>query len=385
MAVLDDIIAQQLRQYPGGPADPFQAVLPQSYADRLTGGLRAADPATMANVPGPEEEAGQGSNILGELAQRWTPSMTNFWLRPSVAPHVANVLAQLAPLALGLSGEGDEGELVGPARATARFFGDEVYPYSSAEREAFMRKFPGSAHETYSAPSRTMALPDLEQESRYHGATSGKPITRVLPPEQVPQAGPLLLGKGFYTTDDLYVAKGYAGTGAGPTYRIYEINPEKLKFLDADNERIPMRVLDRVDDLLPNIIKDRNAPNGVQAVKGRWILNKKALAQQTGYDVLTRFTDQSPMSEQIQAALRQALQDEGYAGLKHVGGGITGGVPHNVKIYFNPGRDVRMRVLPSDEWKQSFIRDVPIPGAPAGSAMGFRLGRQRVPAPVIGR
>lgn len=492
MAIIDDIVAQQLRQYPGGPVDPVRAVLPQSYADQYTGGLRPVDPAMAATVPGKEEEALQPSDTSSELINRWYGPGFRRQYGQQTGDLITSVISQVAPLMLGAMGD-EEGEGGGildalrgpvrktsalstreqpipalrfpsgvihmgqpdetmhyqilqrlldehpnqhvqflkpesgwiwkgkfhdrdemtallrrtadaaypgmegtagttfpfqPARGTARFFGDEVYPYSSAERAAIKRKFPESAHETYSAASSTKVLPrpynqrdatDIgiaEQPSRYHGATNQEPIRVVLPPEIASHPGNLL-GQGFYTTDDVYVAGGYGH----PTYNVYEINPGKLKFLDANKESVPQNVLDRVTQILPNTVPDRNSPSGVQAIKNRWLLNRNALAKEKAYKVFTRFTDQSTLSKTVQVALRQAMEDEGYAGITHIGGGITQGAPHRVKIYFNPGRDVRMRVMPSDEWKSVYVRDKPVPGAPG--LMGFRLGKERVPAPVV--
>jgi hypothetical protein len=397
MAVLDDVIAQQLAQYPYAPQSPVRALLPQSQADVYSGGLRPADP-TMTNVPSAEEEALQGSNILGDLAQRYTPAYSRFWFRPSVAPTVSNVLAQVVPLIAGMSmggeeeGEGIAGALRDPARLTQRFFGEEELPYTQSEIAAFKRKLPESAHESYSVPAATRILPRTpeneaaygagvgipEQPSRYHGARLEEPYRVLLPPEVASNPGNLL-GKGFYTTDKVHVAGGYGR----PVYNVYEINPRGLKFLNVQDEPLPQRVIDRVGELLPNSIPDRNSPSGVIAVKSRWQLQKGAFSRQNAYPVLTRFTDQSPLSNLIQEKIRQALEEEGYAGIRHTGGAITGGEPHDVKIYFNPGRDTRMRVIPTprEQWKSVYVRDKPIPGYPGRT--GFRLGQQRVPAPIV--
>lgn len=393
MAVLDDIIAQQLSQYPGGPTSPVRALLPQSQADLYTGGLRPADP-TLANVPTAGEEALQPSDIPAQWVQKSMGPGFRRQYGQQYGDLVTNVVASIAPLMLGMVGGGEEGEelagaLRGPARATASL-GDE-YTWTPRQRAALIsagfrhpeRNYPELAHEVYAVSPRT--TPDLslvEQPGRYHGSKGG-PIAMVSSPETASHPGNLL-GKALYTTDNPEIAESY-----GIPYRIYEVDPEKLKFLDANNEKLPPGVLDRVTELLPPFIRDRSAPNGVQAIKSRWLLNRNALAKQNAYQVFKRFSDQSPLSNEISKALRQAMEDEGYAGIMHLGGEITGGVRHNVKLYFNPVRDIRPRVMPSREWipRHEMIRDVPVPGAPPGTPMGFRFGslaHQRVPAPISG-
>lgn len=393
MAVLDDVIAQQLAQYPYAPQSPVRTLLPQSQADVYSGGLRPADP-TMANVPSAEEEALQGSNILGDVAQRVTPAYSKFWFGPRMGPTVSNVLSQVVPLiaGMGMGGEEEEGAIAGalrdPARLTQRFFGEEEYPFTKDEIARFKRMYPRSAgHESYSTPAATKILPrprdsELadwgipEQPSRYHGARMEEPYRVLLPPEIASNPGNLL-GKGFYTTDNVHVAGGYGH----PVYNVWEINPRGLKFLDVRNEPLPQRVIDRVGQLLPDSIPSKNSQSGVIAVKSRWLLQKNAFAKQNAYPVLTRFTDQSTLSTLIQEKIRQALEEEGYAGIRHVGGEITGGTRHDVKIYFNPGRDTRMRVIPKEQWKRVFVHDMPIPTYPGKT--GWRFGQKRVPAPVV--
>jgi len=218
-----------------------------------------------------------------------------------------------------------------------------------------------------------------EAEPRFHGTQA--PISTVLSP-QVASAKSNLYGPGFYTTDNLSVAEGYASGArvglpeSGPKYRVYEINPN-LKLLHAEKP-IPENVLQKlgerygnVDDWMQRITKRDpehpgknffDPPYGLEQPqlkdfpmtledfmqRERFRLasrGKTGLRNKQGWEV-------APTPEQVTKELFDALKKEGYGGIEHTGGKIMGGEPHRVKIYWNPDRDIRIR--PMDEPKKSF-------------------------------
>jgi hypothetical protein len=168
----------------------------------------------------------------------------------------------------------------------------------------------------------TKATPELEaQPYRVHGTPD--PIMRMVSPDMVSRSGNLV-GPGFYSTDSYHVARGYAGGPAGEVYRVYEVEP--IKWLDADVEPFPTRVLRRMDRRFPNKPDWEKEFHGVPAKQ-----------------VMERFS--THLSRDYQDALVEEMKDEGYGGLYHTGGRPTGTASHQVKVYWDPEKQIRIRSL----------------------------------------
>jgi hypothetical protein len=356
-ALLSQAVADQLRQVPPfvGPPNP-------------NAGIRG--------IPTAEEEALQPTNISGDVVRNLIARRAHeqYGRYGDIA---TDVLAQLAPMVLGME-TGNVSSEVSEALSGLR----ETTPYRSApttpfgkytvesEMSPFERNYWRSMGEE--VPRRpvpeTKPLPELaSQPGRFHGTP--QEIRLMVPPEMVSAKGNLV-GPGLYTTDDLAIARGY-GQG-GITYRIYEMRPD-MKFLD-EKEPIPLSALKRARAFLPG----RTKMGGVGEA-GAW--DPQRWAGRPSYDVfkLLSYDNPSPENHRAIDAITKALREEGYDGLKHTGGLLTGGEKHAVKVYWDVN-DVRL--VPTHQYQTSYVRDVPIPGHPG--AFGFRKEFKRISRPLMG-
>jgi hypothetical protein len=260
---------------------------------------------------------------------------------------------------------------------------------------------PGQTGELYPG-AYTTPLRSIEEqtgEPRFHGATSGQPIQYMMNPGQGSWGGHLY-GAGLYTTDNFDVAHGYGGQGEFPIYNIHEIRPVKMfdvtqqlpanvayeMFENSGDERWLdyMRPEDRQEYIehLRHTGRDYHHPlrdiygSGLQTPVGY----EPAMPIEHWYDKARHGMEVASAEEQ-EAMLRQLLHQEGYGGYSHVGGVRSGGEKHNVKIYWNPKDDIRVRPIdPGDPTGQEFPR-YPAPEIPPPYQGRIGEGRARQPAP----
>jgi hypothetical protein len=202
----------------------------------------------------------------------------------------------------------------------------------------------------------TEALPELEQGMGWHG--SPEMIPEMLNPEELGSQN--LYDRGLYTTDNYYIAHGYARPrmegsvrplpGGEPKviYRVHQIRP--VKFINQ-YESVPMNVLERL----------RNNPRLTDADK-QVVEDFVSTGErpQLGYMLgpespwvsrwqVTKAGRESPVRELVpnkaKGVLIDELEKEGYGGMTHIGGQMLGGDEHQVKIYWNPKRDVRLQAI----------------------------------------
>lgn len=223
------------------------------------------------------------------------------------------------------------------------------------EAGEFPRIPPDPNIQGYRAPMETPAIRRGTQflgeaEPRYHGTSNPIPIVR---PPQVASSQSNLYGPGFYTTDSLPVAQGYSA--GGPQYHVYEVNPD-LKLLHAE-EPIPGKVLQKLgerhgaDEWTQPVVKRTPGSPNFPLSEQQFGESPMTLEDFMGHEryrlrVRTKLAQpgESP-SETATRELFDALKEEGYGGIEHIGGKIMGGDPHNVKIYWNPEQDIRIRPM----------------------------------------
>jgi len=198
----------------------------------------------------------------------------------------------------------------------------------------------------------TSSLGTMEsQVPRYHGTAN--PIMEMSHAMEGQSNLYSMHGPGFYTTDDFDVASGYAqqrggvwnpvarrfegGYATGPVYRVYETKPN-MRFLHIEDE-VPRELesaLIRHDSNWWKFFHDPYTKPEETYVESLYSMG----------NMESVFGDQEAESR-MQEAVGMA-QSLGYDGVEHTGGMRSGGAPHNVKIYWDPENQIRIRA--TDPW-----------------------------------
>ena len=185
------------------------------------------------------------------------------------------------------------------------------------------------------------------QGPRYHGTS--EPIFEMSHAVKGQSNFYSMHGPGFYTTDNFDVATGYSsGHGGvwnpvarrfegersyGPVYRVWETKPN-MRFLHIEDEVPPEleSALIRRDSNWYGFFHDPNLSGGKTYVES--LYNMGNMESVFGDEVLA----QDKMQEAVKVA-----QELGYDGVEHTGGMRSGGEQHNVKIYWDPENQIRIR------------------------------------------
>ncbi len=156
-------------------------------------------------------------------------------------------------------------------------------------------------------------------------------------------------GQGFYTTDAVDIAEGYtkkgrSGAGTPTIYKTTELRP--VSFYDMEAPITP--------ELRAFIEQDHN---------GDWHLAQQALDENPAnlrelYDEVRGLSQGEMISadrvqEQVFDVFRAHLEEQGYGGLTHKGGLRTGAKEHDVRIYFNPERDLQIEKVDPAQFKDT--------------------------------
>ncbi|QFS68605.1 hypothetical protein GCS91_20345 [Delftia tsuruhatensis] len=142
-----------------------------------------------------------------------------------------------------------------------------------------------------------------------------------------------IYGQGFYTTDAADIAAGYTrkGQGGEPTlYEIAEHSPVRLYDMNAPMEPEVQSMAKRV---LDDLARDENTETGERITTLAQLFDEaRAESRYEGVSA-------DELQERFDG-IRYNLEDMGYRGFAHVGGGKTGNQAHKVNIYWYPEDDL---------------------------------------------
>ena len=157
-------------------------------------------------------------------------------------------------------------------------------------------------------------------------------------------------GQGFYTTDALDIAKGYAsrkGKAKKPTlYKVTERQPVKLFDIEQPIPTDMKTSLEKMpyhNALEEGLSKDPN---------------------QTLRELYDEMRDVDMSADEIQGEfeiIQHLLEKKGYEGLKHIGGLRTKNKPHEVKIYFNPEKSLKIDKIDVGKYGQKTKQSIEKP------------------------
>ena len=137
-----------------------------------------------------------------------------------------------------------------------------------------------------------------------------------------------IYGSGFYTTDAVDIGVGYTKKGKGSDgtlYQITEVNP--VKMFDME-EAITPEIFTILDERFGGYLDISEFKNTREVFDEFRDISEYELIPK--YEVQEYFND-----------VRDQLESMGYGGLKHIGGLKTDKKAHEVKIYFNPTKDLK--------------------------------------------
>ena len=146
-----------------------------------------------------------------------------------------------------------------------------------------------------------------------------------------------IYGQGFYTTNSFDVAKGYTKKGRGVDPALYDVKAKDVQLFDMESP-VPDVIRGLDDDLVKMALSANPA-------------NTREL-----YDSIRDIGTSDYMSadtiQEVFDMIRWNLEQEGYRGLKHIGGQRHGVDPHEVNIYWFPGDDVAISPLDPSGWRK---------------------------------
>tara|TARA_R100000329_G_scaffold52638_1_gene48371 strand:+ start:5943 stop:11885 length:5943 start_codon:yes stop_codon:yes gene_type:complete len=157
-----------------------------------------------------------------------------------------------------------------------------------------------------------------------------------------------IYGAGFYTTSESGIAKGYAKktdrrtgeTAKGFVYEITEKKGNKLYNLDSKvPDQIKKDILEpeldistELEDELAGFLEENPNASFLE-------LYDEAREISRGYQIPTYEV------QELFNGWAMYLIDQGYNGLRHKGGVLSGGKEHDVKIYWNPSQSLNVKLL----------------------------------------
>jgi hypothetical protein len=168
------------------------------------------------------------------------------------------------------------------------------------------------------------------QGTRFHGSKRGLDPTTL---DNYTFSDLNYYGQGFYTTDAVAIAHGYAKAKINDIFTINEKTPVKALNME---QPIPRWLIEDSDEFIYSAIEEHH-PKNVREL----------------YDAIreTGTADGMPAYE-IQEyfdSLRYRMEANGYNAMDHTGGLKTKNQPHSVRIYFSPGDDLYLsNIQPED-------------------------------------
>lgn len=137
-----------------------------------------------------------------------------------------------------------------------------------------------------------------------------------------------IYGQGFYTTDNLSVAEGYMKKGKGGEPGVYKVSDKNNTSLYDIEKPMPA-------DLLEDVNKFDIAD---------YVPWKEGQSLREVYDDIRELSASGEFSADVAQeyfdSLRTMLESRGFRGIEHIGGGLTAGKSHVVKIYWYPEKDL---------------------------------------------
>ena len=138
-------------------------------------------------------------------------------------------------------------------------------------------------------------------------------------------------GQGFYTTDAIDIASGYAsrkGKAKNPTiYKITEKRPVKLFDMEQPIPRELKAEIEKLD--YHEAIAENLSENPKQTLR----------------ELYDGMRESGLSADEIQEefdTIARKFEKAGYEGFRHEGGNLTGKTAHDVKIYFNPEETINL-------------------------------------------
>jgi hypothetical protein len=153
-----------------------------------------------------------------------------------------------------------------------------------------------------------------------------------------------IYGNGFYTTKDIEIAKTYTKKGAtsrnseGFLYKFEEPSPQKVFDLDK-----VLNFKESVGLIIKNVLLDMKKNGFELEVVDEILYDIKNLNTNTLGEVMDYGRNSISNLDSRNSFLdsfRDPLSKEGYVGYTHIGGVLTDGKRHTVKIYWTPENSI---------------------------------------------
>lgn len=170
---------------------------------------------------------------------------------------------------------------------------------------------------------------------RFHGTSRALPYGQ--PNNEYAMSGDSrnIYGQGFYTTDAADIARGYMKKGKGSEPNLYHVT-----------EHDGVKLYDMEQPLTPEVRKMAERAMGdafpAEDIDGKPIHTLRGLFDEYRAESQNNGLTRDDVQETFDA-IRYNLEQDGYRGYRHIGGENTGKKSHDVRIYWTPENDIKVR------------------------------------------
>lgn len=185
-----------------------------------------------------------------------------------------------------------------------------------------------------------------ESKPQYHG--TGTPISDLA---EYTYSHQNYYGQGLYTTDSLDIAKGYSRSRKAKEPTVYRIELKKKPKLYDMEQPITAELRDWLETYGGDFLDFALADSENEAVTLRELYD-------AGREYGIATGESADLIQESFTAVQEYLENQGYDGLRHVGGSLTNHAPHNVEIYFNPPAVLDLVDVNEEQSKPQSIDDV---------------------------
>lgn len=201
--------------------------------------------------------------------------------------------------------------------------------------------------------------------SRFHG--TGRAIEALSNEYAISGDSRNIYGQGFYTTDAVDISAGYMKKG-GKDAALYLVDESPVNLYDMEKPITP-EIQQILDDNFGDLLPARNYETDEPLKNLREIYDE--FRRQSSYEGLTRDDVQDVFD-----GVRYRMEELGYRGFEHIGGGNTGKKSHAVKIFWHPEDDIKITPAALNDYvseaqaKAADTGSQPVPiagGAPAAA------------------
>jgi hypothetical protein len=297
-----------------GQKNPEEWVNGLKRADIMRGARMIEEKLYMNSLM---RSSASGAKAKAEAGQRLLPSDRIAMAKANEGAVVAKAQAgEIAPIKADRAVLQSKAVLKGVVEGK---FDDDMPDFSEAERRDVLE-------------GKSPVRETRGGKERFHGTSS-----KIASIEEYVYSPDNIFGQGMYTTDAADVSIGYTGKGRGAERTVYSVteNRDDINMYSMEEPLVP-----DVQNAVDIALKDTPFEGLTETYEGEPITNLRELYNEMRASSAGEGWSKDEVQELFDS-ISFNLQGLGYDGLEHIGAiNSKRYAPHNVKIYFNPKKDL---------------------------------------------